>query len=58
MSDLEKKRKSEALEAANKREVFYRSQSVVLKKEEKESDLKLKINTRHDRLKKKYLVKK
>lgn len=58
IENLEKKRKLEELRAANKREAFYRSQAINLNKQTKESGLKLKINSRHEELKKKYAVKK
>lgn len=57
IEDREKKRKSEELEAANKREAFYRSQAVVLKQDDSENELKSKLKSRHARLKKKYAVK-
>ncbi len=58
IEDREKKRKAKELEAANKREAFYRSQSVILKKDDCENDLKSKLNSRHARLKEKYAIKK
>lgn len=52
----EKKRKAEELEAANKREAFYRSQGVLIKKDDCVNDLKSKLSSRHTILKKKYSI--
>ncbi|MGB0896779.1 MAG: hypothetical protein ACPGU9_03915 [Flavobacteriaceae bacterium] len=57
IAEREKKRKAKELEAAQKREAFYRSQAVAEKKNVSENDLKQKINSRHQALKKKYTVK-
>jgi hypothetical protein len=58
IEDQEKKRKAEELKAANKREAFYRSQSLILKKDDCENDLKSKLNFRHEKLKERYAVEK
>ncbi len=56
IDDLEKKRKLEELRASNKREAFYRSQSIHIKKNDGENNLKSKLDTRHEQLKKKYTI--
>lgn len=57
ISDREKKRKAQELEAANKREAFYRSQTMSLKKDNCKNDLKSRLKSRHATLKKKYIIK-
>ncbi|MGB1269297.1 MAG: hypothetical protein ACPG45_06135 [Flavobacteriaceae bacterium] len=56
IDDLEKKRKLEELRASNRREAFYRSQSVLIKKDDNKNNLKSRLNTRHKQLKKKYSI--
>lgn len=58
IENRERKRKVEELEAANKREAFYRSQTLILKKDDCENNLKSRLNSRHEKFKKKYAIKK
>lgn len=58
IENLEAKRKLEELRASNRREAFYRDQAINYKKETNENELKSKLISRHNELKKKYFIRK